>query len=94
MVGLYLLWGLVSDIRIDAVCHISELRPEALQLIYCGCVHNLDKNPVYTAKEVYFVSPAVYLIVKYFLWPAGVSWWPNITQNAPSAVGITAFGII
>lgn len=47
----------VSDIRIDAVCHISELRPEALQLNYCGCVHNLDENPVYIAKEVYFVSP-------------------------------------
>lgn len=46
----------VSDIHIDAVCHISELRPEALQLNYCGCVHNLDENPVYIAKEVYFVK--------------------------------------
>lgn len=45
----------VSDM--DAVCHISELRPEALQLNCCGCVHNLDENPVYIAKEVYFVSP-------------------------------------
>lgn len=47
----------VSDICINAVCHISELRPEALQLNYCDCVHNLDENPVYIAKEVYFVSP-------------------------------------
>lgn len=86
----------VSDIRIDAVCHISELRPEALQLNYCGCVHNLDENPVYIAKEVYFVSPfphpAVYLIVKYFLLPrrglAGVSRRPNTSQYAPSAVDL------
>lgn len=59
----------VSDIHSNAVCHISELRPEALQL---NCVHNLDENPVYIAKEVYFVSPhptstrpALCLIVKY-----------------------------
>ena len=47
----------VTDSRINAVCHIGELRPEALQLNDCGCVHNLDENPVYIAKEVYFVSP-------------------------------------
>lgn len=51
---MYLLWVGVSDICIDAVCHISELRPEALQL---NCVHSLDENPVYIPKEVYFVSP-------------------------------------
>ena len=63
-------WSAVSDLCTDAVCHIVELRPEARQL--SRRVHNLDKNPVYTAQEVYFVSPfppcpAVYLIVKYFL---------------------------
>lgn len=31
----------VSDIRIDAVCHISEQRPETLQLSYCGCVYTV-----------------------------------------------------
>lgn len=53
----------VSDICINAVCHISELRPEALQLNYCDCVHNLDENPVYIAKEVYFVSPPILLYI-------------------------------
>lgn len=90
----------VSDIRINAVCHISELRPEALQLNYCGCVHSLDENPVYIAKEVYFVSPhpAVYLIVKYFLLPrsgqADMSQMPNISHNAPSVGDLVAFSKI
>lgn len=47
----------VSDVHIHAVRHISELRPDALQLNFPVCVHSLDTNPVYIAKEVYFVRP-------------------------------------
>lgn len=73
----------VSDM--DAVCHISELRPEALQLNCCGCVHNLDENPVYIAKEVYFVSPLPSVLLGEICPAAAPDPRPRTSQNAPSA---------
>lgn len=82
---LYLLWAPVSDRCMDAVCHVSELRPEDLQLNCWSCVHSLDKNTFYTAKEMNFVSclPSSCCIFNCEI-------YPNTAHHAPSVFGFTS----
>lgn len=82
---LYLLWAPVSDMCMDAVCHVGELRPEGLQLNCWSCVHSLDKKPVYTAKEVNFVS---LLPFSCCIFNCEIS--PNKSHCAPSFCGFTS----